>query len=60
MKVKEDFIYAQKQANGLVIMYLDELCTQPYVNSMIYDGVCECMKDMPVGDVEMICFDEIE
>lgn len=59
MKVKEDFVYARKNENGYVIMYLDEQCTQPYVNSEIYNNVCECMKDSDPGVVEMICMERI-
>ena len=58
MKVREDFVYARKEPSGLVIMYIDEACTQPFVNSMIYDGVCKCMEEIEPGVVEMICFEE--
>ena len=60
MKAKEDVIYARKEADGHVIMYIDEQCTQPFVNSVVYISVCEAMKDVKPGCVEMICFENVE
>ena len=59
MKVKEDFIFAKIDKLGRVTMYVDDQGKQPYVNSSIYDAVCETMQMAEPDVIEMICFEEV-
>ena len=59
MKVKDDFIFAKIDKLGRVTMYVDDQGQHPYVNSQIYDGVCEAMCDAEPDTIEMICFEDV-
>ena len=52
MVAGKDYVYVKKNVSGIVEMFLDDECKNHYVNSCIYDEVCEWAKQLENEQIE--------